>query len=449
MTRDKRVVSVSTIFGLLLLSLGGVVQAAEDAARKTVTISGHVGLPGVTLQGLPGPPITDNNGAYRVGVPSGWTGTVTPVKVGFTFTPSTRQYNQVTEDLSEQNYRASVLTFEITGTVGWPGVVMRGLPGNVLTDANGRYAAMVQYGWAGTVTPTREGCTFEPASRQYDRVTANQSNQDYVVASVQGPASQGIGAAADILVIPTRQVDAPAFAETKEDMRIMLQILREKISEPRTILGVLYDFGDFFGPGGRQPEALYLQGYGAVFVLEVSFPLSPGATSRSVDANEPQQRLDPVWQRAQRQLYAPPGGRVTPAQADPASFEQFKDDMVKTLKHATNIRHLGPEESVILTVVGQMQDPAGALNRMSGGPYSGGFVSGGGFSAHSSGGTIIYSDSSSYGRVGGSVSRRRMPAAAATPTVLTIQATKANIDAFAQGDLDFEQFNARIKTFSY
>ncbi|MBN1362140.1 MAG: hypothetical protein JW993_16210 [Sedimentisphaerales bacterium] len=536
MTRDKRAVAVSTILGLLLLSLGAVGQAGQDDAGSTVTISGSVGLPGVTMKGLPENPVTDENGAYQVEVQSGWTGnvaptragyrfeppsrsyrsvrqdlrnedysvtlltysiagnvgasgvlmkglpdcvtgpdgtyrrnmpygwsgTVTPVKEGFTFTPPAIQYSQVTHDLTGQNYSAEVVTFRISGTVSWPGVVMEGLPNNTITDAEGRYVAAVPYGWTGTVAPKREGCAFEPASRQYAKVTADQDNQNYVVASIRAPGSQGLGAAADILVVPTQQVDVTAFAQTREDMQIMLQILREKISEPRTILGVLYDFGDFFGSGGRQPEALYLQGYGAVFVLEVSFPLSPGATSRSIDANEPKQRVDPVWQRAQRRLYAPRsgpyGGSAVPTQADPASFEQFTDDMIKTLKHAANIRHLGSDESVILTIVGQMQDPASAFGRMSGGPYGsgpygGGFVTGGGYSAgggySSSGGTTFYSDSSSYGRVGGSVGGRRVSGAAPAPTVLTIQAGKADIDAFARGDLDFEQFNAKVKTFSY
>ncbi len=436
----------------------------------TFTISGNVDVEGVTMTGLPDDPITDAMGNYRAKVSYGWAGVVVPEKAGYVFDPPDRLYESVRESVANEDHAARVITYTISGTVGWPGVVMRGLPNDPVSDAGGRYAVEVPYGWSGTVTPTREGCTFQPRFRQYGSVKADQNNEDYVMVSIQAPGSQRLGgAAADILVIPTRQVDATEFAETREDMGVMLQILREKLSEPRTILGVLYDFGDFFGAGGRQVEALHLQGYGALFVMEVSFPLSPALEAGSADGNEPPQAVDPVWQRARQRLYAPPGGAYgrtgTPAQTDPASFEQFKEDMVKTLKHAANIRHLESDESVILTIVGQNEDPAGAFGGMSarnpyggGGPYGGGFVGGGAYSSgggfSSSGGANVYSDSSSYSSGSGrmATSRRggRRPDAVPTAsTVLTIAATKADIDAFAKGDLDFDEFSTRVKTFSY
>lgn len=346
----------------------------------------------------------------------------------------------------------------ISGNIGLPGVTLVGLPGNPQTDHNGVYSVEVPYGWAGLVRPLREGFTFQPTSRQYTKMRTDQNNQDYTVTSIRGPGAQAFTASANILVIPTQQVDETTFAETREDMQIMLHILREKLSEPRTILGVLYDFGDFFGPGGRQVEALYLQGYGAVFVMEANFPLTPAAQTDSAEEPETAQPVDPVWQRARQRLYAPPtdpyGGRRLPAQADRASFEQFTEDMVRTLRHAGNIRHLGPDESVILTIVGQTQGPALPFGQMSAGASGGGFVAGGvggfggGYSI--SGKTSTYSQSSSYGHAAVGAGTRRAPdAAATTSTVLTIQAAKTDVDAFAQGDLDFEQFHAKVKVFSY
>jgi hypothetical protein len=41
------------------------------------------------------------------------------------------------------------------------------------------------------------------------------------------------------------------------------------------------------------------------------------------------------------------------------------------------------------------------------------------------------------------------PAPAAAGTVLTLQAKKADIDAFAKGILNLQQFQQRVKTFSY
>ena len=640
MTRTKRTIGVSVICGLLVLGLSGVGQTAERtptaSEQRTFVISGSVGMPGVMLQGLPGNPLTDENGVYSEQVESGWSGTVTPVKEGYVFEPPSRvysaverdlsneiyqvklltctisgnvgapqvdlqglpgqvrsdrngsysvevsygwsgavtpareglvfsppakTYNSVVRDMPEQNYDAEVLTCTISGNVGVAGVALLGLPGNLTTDARGSYSTEVEYGWTGVVVPEKAGYEFDPPQRQYERVRENQTKEDFVgrvqtltisdmivlgdepipgvtvtadpgeytavtdsagryivkvphgwsgalTLSKEGfafnpsalpytnvtdhiidgrrmPASQEpaiplpkgptvrpqaavAGATGEIVMIPTSRVDPAVLTQVKEDMGVMLQILREKLSEPRTILGALYDYGDFFGSGGRQVEALYLQGYGAVFVMEVSFPLSPVLEAGSADGNEPEQAVDPVWQRARQRMYAPPGGaygrRRTPVQADQASFEQFKEDMVKTLKHAANIRQLTSDESVVLTIVGQREEPAGAFGRMSGrnpygggGPYGGGFVAGGGSSSggfSSSGGASMYSRSSSYSstssRGATSRGRGRLPdAAPAARTVLTIAATKADIDAFAQGDLDFDEFSKRVRTFSY
>jgi len=52
---------------------------------------------------------------------------------------------------------------------------MSGLTGNPGTDANGYYTGTVNYGWTGTVTPTKTGYTFNPPSTSYSNVTSNQS----------------------------------------------------------------------------------------------------------------------------------------------------------------------------------------------------------------------------------------------------------------------------------
>jgi hypothetical protein len=80
------------------------------------TISGVVNygdgdLAGVAMNGFPGDVliITDDNGAYSGTVDSGWTGTITPEKTGFSFDPPSITYDPVTSDLSEQNYTATLV----------------------------------------------------------------------------------------------------------------------------------------------------------------------------------------------------------------------------------------------------------------------------------------------------------------------------------------------------
>jgi len=148
--------------------------------RITYTISGSVGLPGVTMKGLPdGAVVTDEKGDYSAKVVHLWSGEITPVKEGYTFEPASRPYNQLKSNQTGQNYVATPVTYTISGTAGVPGVIMDGLPGNPVSDANGSYSAAVDFNWIGTVTPMKQGYKFTPGSRPYQNVRLNQTNQNF------------------------------------------------------------------------------------------------------------------------------------------------------------------------------------------------------------------------------------------------------------------------------
>jgi len=155
----------------------------------TVTTQNGAGVPGVVMSGLPGNPVTNSAGQYARTVTSGWSGTVTPIKAGYTFSPAGRTYNNVTTDQSGQNYTASATPYVISGTVTYNGsglanVVLSGLPGNPTTDATGHYAATVNSGWSGAVHPVMAGYTFTPATRTYSAgQTADLSGQNYAASA--------------------------------------------------------------------------------------------------------------------------------------------------------------------------------------------------------------------------------------------------------------------------
>lgn len=573
MTRVNRAFMAFVLVGLLTPSLSWAERASGEGAGRTYLISGMVGVPGVTLKGLPGDPTSDQRGLYSVQVEQGWSGTVTPAKEGYVFEPETRVYSSIFADLPNQDYAAKIMTFAISGNAHMAGVTMEGLPGHVVTHPDGRYGTKLPYGWTGTVVPKKSGFRFEPSQRAYERLTEDQTNQDYrahpetvVISDViqlshEGPlegvtvrpepegdadvtdsqgryivrvpygwtghlklAKEGYefpdtlslryvnvthhlidgermpaleepvippprasamlsrpvlpAAASDVLVIATDEVAPARFAEMTEDMGVMLHILREQLSEPRMILGVLYDYGDFFGGGGRDIRAIYLQGHGALFLMEMDFPLSFPSESRGEGGQKEKEPVDPVWQRARQRLYAPPGAmrygtRGRPGGTDGVSFEQFREDLVKTLRHAANIRNIEPNEWVILTVVGRGEAGFGAgpsgrgMSGMMGGGGGGmmgggGWVQGGGYSAgggSTSGGTGsfggrggFYMDSRSYSgarrdRLGSRLGQSQAPSA--STTVLTIQAKKADIDALARDDIDLEQFRQKVKVFTY
>ena len=145
-----------------------------------LTISGTTGMEGVTMEGLPGNPVTSGGGRYSVTVDYGWSGQAVPIKEGYKFTPADKSYTALATNKTMENYNATVITFAITGSTGVSGVTMRGLQGNPVTRSDGTYSATVQYGWSGKVTPSKDGYTFDPTEIQYTDLMAPETSQDYI-----------------------------------------------------------------------------------------------------------------------------------------------------------------------------------------------------------------------------------------------------------------------------
>ncbi|MHC4532667.1 MAG: hypothetical protein ACYS6K_01830, partial [Planctomycetota bacterium] len=160
----------------------------------TYTISGSVGVEGVTLNGLPGNPKSGKNGTYRVTtVPFNWTGTVKPEKEGYTFEPAEMPYIDIMTSYPNQDYYANPITFTISGNAGMDSVEMTGLPGpTVFTDVNGDYTAIVNWGWNGTIKPVKAGYKFVPSTGNYTKLTADKT-QDYTPEPIMLTISGSIG----------------------------------------------------------------------------------------------------------------------------------------------------------------------------------------------------------------------------------------------------------------
>jgi hypothetical protein len=158
-----------------------------------VTDSGGTGIPGVTLD-FPGAgsTVTDANGYYSHAVPYNWSGDVSPVKEGFTFSPGQRSYGGVTHNRSGEDYTAQAITPVISGRISDENgasvfevtLEFSNGGGTATTDANGNYVQAVPYGWSGTVTPAKTGFTFEPGIRTYSDVITDQTGRNYMAAAV-------------------------------------------------------------------------------------------------------------------------------------------------------------------------------------------------------------------------------------------------------------------------
>jgi len=146
------------------------------ASMNTFTISGNAGVAGASLAYTGGaePVLADSSGNYTITVPWGWDGTVTPSKTGYTFTPSSKTYTDVVANKTGENYTAALNTYTISGNAGVVGVLITYTGGTTTTDSLGDYSFTVNYGWTGTVTPTKIGYVFDPLSKEFTNVTSIQ-----------------------------------------------------------------------------------------------------------------------------------------------------------------------------------------------------------------------------------------------------------------------------------
>ncbi len=84
------------------------------------TISGNTDQGNVTLtwtEGTEQTTTSDNSGNYSISVLYGWSGTVTPSKIGYTFNPANRTYTALANDTLQQNYIAIINNYTVSTTI--------------------------------------------------------------------------------------------------------------------------------------------------------------------------------------------------------------------------------------------------------------------------------------------------------------------------------------------
>lgn len=212
-----------------------------STAPNPLTLSGRVfttlgqSITGVTLNGLPGSPVTDASGNFSATVDYGFTGTVTPTKAGYAFQPETLSFADLTEDVTDAYFVGAAATVHVSGRIttaagaGISGVTLRGLPGTVITNSTGYYSASVSYGFSGNVLPQHAAYVFEPSVRVYSALTTDQTLQDYIGAPLTG-AVQVILSPDDALVAGAAwQLDAGAWygsGDIVDDVPVGVHIIR-------------------------------------------------------------------------------------------------------------------------------------------------------------------------------------------------------------------------------
>ncbi len=182
-------------------------QTAQDYIATAITyiISGNAGVAGAMLSYTDGTAKTapaGGDGSYSFSVSYNWNGTVTPSKTGYTFNPTSKTYTNVLANQTAQNYIATAITYTISGNAGVGLATLSYTDGTAKTapaGGDGSYSFSVSYNWNGTVTPSKAGYTFNPTSKTYTNVLANQTAQDYIATAITYTISGNAGVAGAML----------------------------------------------------------------------------------------------------------------------------------------------------------------------------------------------------------------------------------------------------------
>lgn len=256
----------------------------------------------------------------------------------------------------------------------------------------------------------------------------------------RGPWSLRTASDGAVLVIPSAEIKAEDVVAITEDMNVMSRILEKNLEQARiaTARGGL--FASSRDPwvallgGGGAIESMYLQGYGALFMMKVDFPLSapPQAEEEETQAAE-EEKSDPVWEETRRQMYEPQQTARRKAKEpekkyDAEKVESLKITLIKALKHAANVRSLKSDESVILTTIGSDESAGVPIMALYGQK-------------------VLLQEKGSDGKA--TTGWADVPSSSQTtyfsPTALVIRAKKSDIDEFAKGTLDADQFRQRVQ----
>jgi hypothetical protein len=181
--------------------------------------------------------------------------------------------------------------------------------------------------------------------------------------------------------------------------------------------------------GGNRARNLYIEGHGAIFILNVPFPLVAPPSKPQVE--EKKEAASSTWEEARNELYGReeergPGKRKSgdkrPAPPYEAErVEDLKKDIAEALKNATHIRGLKDNETVTVVVQGS---GSGTIQRArAAGPKGDG--------------EDVFAFAFAPGGGGGARS------------VMTLRAKKSDIDAFAKGKTELDDFRKKVSIAAY
>lgn len=151
--------------------------------------------------------------------------------------------------------------------------------------------------------------------------------------------------------------------EIAEDMQTLSYLLTRNLERAFADDSTDYKLGIpmLLGGEGRSVEASYIEGFGEVFKMGVRFPLVQPAGE---ETSSPKPARSSEWEEAKRAVsgsQAPfgastdnlDGNRLSAGDPyDAKLVTTLKQRILETLKNASNLSHLGPDDWIVVTVTG-------------------------------------------------------------------------------------------------
>jgi hypothetical protein len=251
------------------------------------------------------------------------------------------------------------------------------------------------------------------------------------------------------LILQFTGADPSAMSHMEEDLSVMTRLTEKSLERNLGENSPDYKMGIpmLVTASGRSVRAVYLDGFGAVFMIKVNFPvLAPPTT----EEKKPERTVeDSEWERTRKEVLGihEPGDGSTWVGAevpyDAALVEALKKELLETLKNASNIRGLKSEEFICVTVFG---GPNITFGKRTTGSIPGQSA------VPAPAKPTARRDTKTPPGVPGSAAGYAVNysgRAAGQGTVLTLRVKKSDVDAFATGKLDFKAFEKRATFNTY
>lgn len=240
-----------------------------------------------------------------------------------------------------------------------------------------------------------------------------------------------------VLVVPTPDLPTEDLLALTEDMTVMCRIFDKALLPSRVNLGISDEVRSRIlryltnEVDQQTAQGLYLDGYGALFFIDIDYPLAPPEPQGPAQP-EPQEPTDSVWTQTIAEMTGQQSDEDRTAQTyDPQKVENLKKTLTKTLAHAANIRMRGPQEFITL-VVGALDDDNAASYAV--------------YKARTAGRGVSVTPSSRGRRTSGWRSAAASGTRPAPAALMVMRVTKTDVDAFAKGQLTLAQFTDKVQT---